>query len=387
MLPPDFEDNHSSIVIQKGNIKMKKINRIISIILTAAIGFTAAGCAGGNQSSGTGTATKAAAQASEETKNTEENTAEELKTIRIGAPAADASQLVENAGAAKSYGFLEEELAKAGYKAEYIGFGQGGTAVNEALASGQLDAAFVGDIPTIIARGNGLDIVAAASLNSSAEMGLLAGPGKEFKEVADLKGKNIAALFGTVTYVYLVNLLGSEGIGIDEVNIINDLANAATLIATGDADALISTGAGLYQFEGAGLGSIAFSSRNNPDQSSQFYFYGNRSYFEENPEAVKAVIKALIRSKDKASEDPDSLYKALDLPERPAALVEKIYPRENGFEYFEPYLTQSIAAKYESTAKILLDSGIVTTQVKAADFFDTKYLDEVYKELGRAIPS
>ena len=144
---------------------MKKKSMILSAILVTVLAFT--GC--GNTQTNT----------SNTTSDTDGSQQSNEKVIRIGSPTTDGTQLVENAGLAYKLGYLDEELEKVGYKAEYVGFAQGGTAINEAFASGQLDVAFVGDVPEIIAKSNGLEVELFANLNSEAEMGIVAG--KKFR--------------------------------------------------------------------------------------------------------------------------------------------------------------------------------------------------------------
>ena len=147
---------------------MKKKNWIPGIMLAAVLALT--GCGGAAQANNADTGSSSDIQKSEE------------KIIKIGSPTTDGTQLVENAGLAYKLGYLDEELEKAGYKAQYIGFAQGGTAINEAFASGQLDVAFVGDVPEIIAKSNGLEVELFANLNSEAEMGIVAGKNSGIKK-------------------------------------------------------------------------------------------------------------------------------------------------------------------------------------------------------------
>lgn len=350
---------------------MNKFGKLIALAVSAAITLAITGCG----SAATTTDSKTV------------STDGKYKIVRIGSPTADATQLCENAGIAQKLGYIDEELEKVGYKAEYSGFGQGGTAVNEALSSNQIDLAFLGDIPPIIAKSNGLDVKCVASLNKSAEVGIVVGKNTNIKSVKDLKGKKIVAAFGTVTYVYLVNILNENGLSINDVNVINDIANGATLVASGNADAVISTGSGIYNFQNAGIGNILVSSRENSDLSAQFFLYGNNSYIKENKDAVKAIIKALIRSKDTAKSDPEKIYKALETKDNPASVFKQIYPIDVGFDIFDPYLTEKSFEKFNKTAKILKDSNVVTSDVDAKDVLTTEYLDEVYKELGLDIPN
>ena len=340
---------------------MKIINKAISVILAATLGVSLTGCKSEKESE---------------------------KVIRIGSPTADATALVENAGFALSLGYIEEELSKTGYKVELVGFGQGGTAINEALSSNQVDAAFVGDIPSIIAKSSGLDIEVVANLNNASGMGIIVGNSSDISSPEELKGKKIVVAFGTTTYVYLVRLLSEYGMTIDDVELINDIANGGPLVASGDADAVVSTLAGVIGYRDAGVGKILVTTSEDDAVKavSQFYFYGNKSYIDKNEDAVKAIIRALIRSKEKAETDPDATYKALATADKGAEVWENIYPRESGFDFFEPYITDKDKEYYDSTAKLLLDSNVITKEIHAADFFTNKYTEAVYKELGKDLP-
>lgn len=351
---------------------MKVYRKVIGYILTGILTLSLAGCGnsgnnGNNQSS--------EVQATDNSKNSG------LKTIRIGSPTADATQLVENAGLALKLGYIDEELEKAGYQAEYVGFGQGGTAINEALASGQLDVAFVGDVPEVIAKSNGIDVELFASLNSEAEMGIVAGNNSGISSVSDLKGKKVVAAYGTVTHVYLNNLLEANGLSIDDVEIINDIANGGTLVASGNADAVVSTGSGVWQISNSGVGTILTTSQGDASLSAQFFAIGRSSYLSENSEAAKAIIRALQRSKQLAESEPDTAYEMLATEDNPKELFEKIYPSEAGFERFEPKISEEQIERLNELSSFLSENEIAPTVIDAEKFVNNSYYDEAIKEI------
>jgi len=351
---------------------MKKIfKKVLSGIVLAAILLAAIGC--GNTGANTSGASKDGKDSGK-------------KVIRIASPTADASALVENAGVALKYGYLDEELKAAGYTVEYYGFGQGGTAINEAIASGEIDVAFVGDVPLIIGKSNGLDIEAFALLNAEAAMGIIIGNGSDITSVADLKGKKVCAAFGTVTYIYLVKILAANGLSIDDVEVINDIANGAALLASGDTDAVVSTGAGVQQMQAYGVGKVLTTSDDTPELSSLFYAAGSKKFIDNNPEAIEAIIRALKKARTSFEADPAKTYGILESDAVPAAIFAQIYPEARGFAKFEPYLVDSSKAKFNSTVDILFESQIITKKITADEFYNNSYNEKVYKELGEAIP-
>lgn len=353
---------------RKGHMDMKKNKKAVYLFLMLFFSISLGGCGMGD--------------------STHSDPAEgtELNVVRIGRPSAGTAAFIENAGLAEALGYIDEELEKVGYRAEYTNFGQGGTAINEALSSSQLDMAFLGDIPPLIAKSSGLNVEVIASLNSESEIGIVVGQDTEIKSVKDLKGKRIAAGFGTITYVYLVKLLQANNMKIDDVEMINDVANGGTLVASGDADAVVSSATGIYRFQETGIGRILTTSREDTSLSSQYFLYGDKDFIDSHGDVGKAIIRALLRSKDYATQNPEGAYKALETDTYSAQLFSQIYPREDGFDKFAPYLTKAAEKKFNEMSKILCENEIIPREVTAEELFNNQYNDDVYGESGLAIP-
>lgn len=98
-----------------------------------------------------------------------------------------------------------------------------------ALQSGEVNMVQVG-VPMIGAVVRGMDLVAlgnysgnAAQLGSDTTMALVAreGAGIEADDLKTLKGKRIAASFGTINHLYILALIESAGLQVDEVELVN----------------------------------------------------------------------------------------------------------------------------------------------------------------------
>src|ERR1035437_5456501 len=80
--------------------------------------------------------------------------------IRIGSPELGSGKSSFPGGnplaVVKANQWLEQEFAKDGIKIEWTFFRAAGPAVNEALASKQLDVVFLGDLASVIGRSHGL---------------------------------------------------------------------------------------------------------------------------------------------------------------------------------------------------------------------------------------
>lgn len=98
-----------------------------------------------------------------------------------------------------------------------------------ALQAGEVDVVQVG-VPMIGAVIRGMDLVAlgnysgnAAQLGSDTTMAMVAreGSGIDAANLATLKGKKIAASFGTINHLYALALIESAGLALDEVELVN----------------------------------------------------------------------------------------------------------------------------------------------------------------------
>lgn len=136
----------------------------------------------------------------------------------------------------KSLGLVQEEMP--GVEIEYIKVGGGGDMLR-AIAADQVDFGGLGNPPTAIGvtRGlpikgiivlNMLDYVEAMTVRTSANI----------KKLEDLKGKTIAAPFGSTTHYLLLNALNDEGIDPASMKIIDLRPNDIALAwSRGDIDA------------------------------------------------------------------------------------------------------------------------------------------------------
>jgi ABC-type nitrate/sulfonate/bicarbonate transport system substrate-binding protein len=98
-----------------------------------------------------------------------------------------------------------------------------------ALQAGTVDVVQVG-VPMIGAVLRGMDLVAlgnfsgsAAQLGSDTTMALVAreGSGISGDDLSSLKGKRIAASFGTINHLYVLALIEAAGLGLNEVELVN----------------------------------------------------------------------------------------------------------------------------------------------------------------------
>jgi taurine transport system substrate-binding protein len=136
----------------------------------------------------------------------------------------------------KHLGLISKEMP--GVEIKYIKIGGGGDMLR-AIAGNEVDFGGLGNPPTAIGITRGLPIQGILVLNMLDYVeALVVRTSKNIKSLKDLKGKTIAAPFGTTTHYLLLQALSAEGIDPASMKIL-DLAPAdiASAWVRGDLDA------------------------------------------------------------------------------------------------------------------------------------------------------
>jgi len=136
---------------------------------------------------------------------------------------------------------LEHEFAGDGIKVTYSYFQGAGPTVNECLANHQLDFAFQGDLPALVAKAGGLLTKLIMATDRFGAIFIAVPADSPVRRFEDLKGKRIALFKGTNLQMAFWNLMVSKGFKESDFKLINMSTfegNAALL--SKDIDAQIS---------------------------------------------------------------------------------------------------------------------------------------------------
>ena len=276
-------------------------------------------------------------------------------------------------------GWVEEALAEAGYKDVVVTYTEfeSGPPENESFAAGQQDIGVMGNVPSILGKAAGQDrVYLGISENGEKTEVVIVPKDSEIKSISDLKGKKIGLVVGSICENLIYNLLKSEDLTLDDVELVN-LATSeqqATLEA-GEVDAvatwqptvakLTSDGSNIKLADGEGL----FKAENT--------IFGNREYVEQNPEIVQIFIQQYARAAyelannkeeyaekyaDKYGLTPELLYAALEDANFPIVISDEDI------------------ADLQGTADFLYETGKANVQVNVKEnVVDTFVNDETVK--------
>ena len=170
---------------------------------------------------------------------------------------------------------------------------------NTAFAAGEIDFSSMGNIPAVsgAASGYGTKILAVNYLYDN-EYVLVARTGAGIESIADLSGKNIGTYVGTVTHYAIAKYLEAGGISVDDVNLLNVGAEAATSLRSGDIDATVIENIEAHQLEEEGTVTIL-----SEDQVPIYnYVIGREEYAAKYPEITVRVLELINDTWDYALE-------------------------------------------------------------------------------------
>lgn len=272
---------------------------------------------------------------------------------------------------AHELGYIEEELKNVGAEYTWQEF-TSGPLVNEAIAAGEADLGFMADLPAIIAKSTGQPIEIISNV-AYGEKGLavLVRPDSAIQSVADLKGKKIAYATGSYAQHLLALLLSNEGLTLDDVESINlGAGDQPAALASGEVDALViweqyisrltNEGAARVLADGTGV------------KKGNMITYVLTDYANENPDVIRAYIRALNRANEVLAADPD---KAAELVAEDFGvdkeLMLKIIPN---FTY-STELTDDDIAEITKVKDFSFEAGIISNDVDIDTFINKEYLD------------
>jgi len=137
----------------------------------------------------------------------------------------------------KKQGWLEAELAKDNISVRWV-LSQGSNKANELLSSGSVDFASTAGAAALLARSNGVPLKVIYVYSKPEWTALVVGADSPIKQVADLKGKKVAATRGTDAFFFLLRSLNAAGLSQHDIELVHLQHSEGRLaLQRGDVDA------------------------------------------------------------------------------------------------------------------------------------------------------
>lgn len=311
------------------------------------------------------------------------------KVIRIAAP--DLS-----AGPKPSYGgqvdyltthrLLEKEFAKDGIKVEWSFFKGAGPGINEALANRQLDFAFIGDLPLIIGRANGLDtrLLAAGTRGVTVYLGVT--PESGIKSLADLKGKRVGIFRGTADQLSFARVLESAGLKERDVKIVNldfNAVNAALVAKQIDATWAPHR---LLALRDRGIVNIPVSTQQLDGTGSlQGGLIGAQPFLQQHPDLATRFVKTVVVASRWLSTEANrqaQVQLVASQSSYPIAAIEESLRGNNLAFVYSPLLDGYFLGNFKRNVELARQFGLIRRTFDVDAWADPRYLAAALQQLG-----
>ncbi len=351
---------------------MKNIGRkLLLVVVVAALSLVGVvGCGNANVSSASGEGS----DTSKTELSGELNTATHLNIATQPAPGYLPIQV------AWDNGWVEEALKEAGYSDVEVTFTEfeSGPPENESFAAGQQDIGVMGNVPSILGKASGQDrVYIGISENGEKTEAVIVPADSDISSVADLKGKKVGLVVGSICENLLYNLLKEEGLSIDDVELINlATSEQQAALESKQVDAVATWQPTIAKLTADGQNVILADGSNGVFLAENTIF-GNREYVEQNPEIVQIFIQQYARAAyEVANNKEEYAEKYADKYGLTSDLLYEALKDAN----FPIVITEADINDLQGTADFLYETGKANVQVNVKEnVIDTFVNDETVK--------
>jgi aliphatic sulfonates family ABC transporter substrate-binding protein len=295
-----------------------------------------------------------------------EETAEENVTIRIAVQKSIAIPYL-----AEALGYYEDEFTEDNINVELVEFSLGPEVI-EAVASGEIDIGFLGDVPAFSGLINGGDYKIVARWESDNSSYLITRDDANINSLEDLKGKKLSYAFGSTQTALVYSYLEAAGLTEDDLEIINlSLADSVTSIVDGEVDAAIVDELRATQaVEKGGVSKLM-----NSEGYKLFVspIIATNEFTSEHADLTSRVLKVIEKAAEYSEENPDeAITKAAERIGVDEATKDPIIRNCD----LKVYLGNEELEAIKENAAQAYKYGVIKEELNIDDYIDTKYLED-----------
>ena len=285
---------------------------------------------------------------------------------------------------AHAKGWIEQEFSRDNIKIEWFFFKGAGPAVNEALANKQLDFAFQGDLPAIVAKAAGLKTRLILATGIRSNIYLAVPPDSPIQSVKDLRGKRVAIFKGTNAQLPINRLLEANGLTEKDLRALNlDTASGKAALASKDIDALFG-GLDLISLRLNGTARIVYSSKgDSPIFTRQGHLLVTDEFAAAQPALTQRLVKAVVQTARWASDDlnRDEVFRIWARTGFPYEVWKEDYDGEPLRVRFNPQFDPFLVARYKDAVEQAYKFKLTRAKFNVDGWIDTRFLQAALTEL------
>jgi len=279
----------------------------------------------------------------------------------------------------RDQGWLEQELAAEGYTVNWVLSGGSNVAL-ENLNAEAIDIGSSAGSAAFAAHANGAAITTVGVFSQPNWATLVVGKDSTITQVAELKGKKIAATSGTDPYFFLLQALAEVGLSGKDVEIVNlPHAEGQKALESGNVDAWAGLDPLTATSELKSGSKIIYS---NPDFNSWGVLSATSKFLAAKPELVELVLTQYQRARAWILENPQG---AVDILAREAQLdpsvAAKVLTERTKIDVsIVPGETQ--LAVFRKIIPVLVAEDRIKSQEAADQALTTLIDDRIAKKIG-----
>ncbi|MDY7578820.1 ABC transporter substrate-binding protein [Herbaspirillum sp. RTI4] len=289
-----------------------------------------------------------------------------------------------SAAVANSKGWIEEEFRPDGIKVEWYFFKGAGPAVNEALSNKQLDFAFQGDLPAIVAKGAGLKTKLVLATGVRSNIYLAVPPDSPIQSIKDLRGKRVAIFKGTNAQLPINRVLEANGLQEKDFKSINlDQATMLAALSGKDIDAAFGN-INLLRLRDKNAARIAFSSKGgSPIFTTQSHVLVSEDFAGQYPDITARTVKAFVKTAKWASDEVnrEEVLRLWAKAGTPYEHWKEDYAGEPLRVRINPNFDPFLIARYKDSVEQAYRFKLSRHKFDVDQWIDQRYLKAALKEL------
>jgi sulfonate transport system substrate-binding protein len=241
-----------------------------------------------------------------------------------------------------------------------------------AVVEGKADLGTVADTPIMFAVMNGKRITILAVIQTSNQNeAIVARLDRGIAEPSDLKGKTIGVKLGTAGDFFADTLLITHGIDREQVNIVDMQPDEmATALGTGRVDAVSTWNPTIIQLQKE-LGDKGRTFYGGKLYTSTFCVAASQDFARKKPEAIKKVLRALIKAETFVQQHPEESRRVVaGFIATDKSLLDEIW----GHYSYEVTLNQALLVDLEDQTRWAMKYRL-TERTDVPNYLDFIYVD------------
>jgi NitT/TauT family transport system substrate-binding protein len=242
----------------------------------------------------------------------------------------------------------------------------------KSVLGGNADMATVADTPFVFAVMNGKKMKVLATIQTANKNeGIVARQDRGIVKLSDFKGKKIGVTLGTTGDFFADSFLLAHGIQRNQVTIVDmkpDEMSAA--LETGRVDAVSTWNPMLTKMKKE-LGNKARIFHDETIYTETFNIVAGQDFVKQRPEAIKKVLRALIKAEVFAKQNPAEARRvAAKFIKADQAILDETWDCFN----FQVTLDQALLVNFEDQSRWAVKNGW-TTRKNIPNYLDFIYID------------